>query len=83
MNIKNTIKKYTADLTNVQFMKLKVAGQRGQVTKLRKEVHRVQHLVKESMLALTDAVSGFSSNAYPSYESAVAEINRKYKGTAD
>jgi len=35
------------------------------------------------MLALTDAVSGYTSNAYPSYESAVAEINRKYKGTAD
>jgi len=83
MNIKNTIKKYTVDLTNVQFMKLKVAGQKGRVTKLGNEVHKLQHLVKESMLALTDAVSGYTSNAYPSYESAVAEINRKYKGTAD
>jgi len=83
MNIKNTIKKYTVDLTNVQFMKYKVASQKGRVTKLEGTVSKLQHLVKESMLALTDAVSGYTSNAYPSYESAVAEINRKYKGTAD
>ena len=50
MKIKNTIRKYTTDLTNVQFMKLEAASQKGQVTKLRKEVHRVQHLVKRVCL---------------------------------
>lgn len=83
MGIKNTIKKYTADLTNVQLMKRKVASQKGRVTKLEDNVHKLQHLVKDSILALTDAVSGYKSNSYPTYESAVAEINRKYKGTAD
>lgn len=83
MGIKHTIRKWTKDLTNVQFMKLKVASQKGRMTKLGNQVHKLQHLVKDSILALTDAVSGYSSNAYPTYESAVAEINRKYKGTAD
>ena len=83
MGIKNTIKKYTADLTNVQLMKRKVASLKGRVTKLEDNTHRLQHLVKDDILALTDAVSGYKSNPYPTYESAVAEIDRKYKGTAD
>lgn len=83
MTIKNTIKKYTVDLTNVQLMRRKVAGQKGRVTKLEGTVHKLQHLVKDSILALTDAVSGYKSNQYPTYQSAVTEINRKYIGTAD
>ena len=83
MNIKNTIKKYTVDLTNVQLMRRKVASQKGRVTKLEDNVHKLQHLVKDSILALTDAVSGYTSNQYPSYQSAVTEINRKYIGVAD
>ena len=83
MTIKNTIKKYTVDLTNVQLMRRKVASQKGRVTKLEDNVHKLQHLVKDSILALTDAVSGYASNQYPSYQSAVTEINRKYIGVAD
>ena len=83
MSIKNTIKKYTVDITNVQFMKRKVASQKGRITKLEDNVHKLQHLIKDDMLALTDAATGYTSNPYPTYESAVAEIDRKYRGTAD
>ena len=83
MGIKNTIKKYTVDLTNVQFMKRKIASQKGRVTTLENNVHKLQHLIKDSILALTDAVAGYAKNPYPTYQSAVAEINRKYIGTAD
>jgi len=83
MSIRNTVKKWTVDMTNVQLMKRKVAGQKGRVTKLEGTVQKLQHLVKDSILALTDAVSGYKSNQYPTYQSAVTEINRKYIGTAD
>jgi len=83
MGIKNTIRKYTADLTNVHLMKRKVASQKGRVTKLEGTVSKLQHLVKDNILSVLDATTGYTSNAYPSYEFAVAEINRKYKGTAD
>jgi len=83
MTIKNTIKKYTIDLTNVQLMKRKVASQKGRVTKLEDNVHKLQHLVKDSVLSLLDATTTYQSNSYPSYQSAVTEINRKYIGTAD
>jgi len=83
MTIKNTIKKYTIDLTNVQFMKRKVASLKGRITKLEDNSHKLQHLVKESILALTDAVAGYAKNPYPTYQSAVTEINRKYIGIAD
>ena len=83
MGIKNTIRKYTADLTNVQFMKRKVASLKGRITKLEDNTHKLQHLMKDSMLSLLDARTTYTSNSYPTYESAIAEINRKYKGTAD
>jgi len=83
MTIKNTIKKYTADLTNVQFMKRKVASLKGRITKLEDNTHKLQHLVKDSVLSLLDATTTYQSNSYPSYQSAVAEINRKYIGVAD
>jgi len=83
MGIKNTVRKWTKDLTNVQFMKYKIASQKGRVTKLEGTVRKLQHLVKDSMLALTDAVAGYKSNAYPTYQSAITEINNKYNGTAD
>jgi len=83
MTIKNTIKKYTIDLTNVQFMKRKVASMKGRITKLEDNTHKLQHLVKDSVLSLLDATTTYQSNLYPSYQSAVTEINRKYIGTAD
>ena len=79
MNIAKTLK----DLANVQFMKYRVASQKGRVTKLEGQVHKLQHLVKDNILSLLDATTGYKSNSYPTYESAVVEINRKYKGTAD
>ena len=83
MKIKNTIRKYTVDLTNVQLMKRKVASQKGRVTKLEDNVHKLQHLVKDNVLSLLDATTTYQSNAYPTYDSAIVEINRKYIGTAD
>ena len=74
MTIKSTVRKWTKDLTNVQFMKYRVARQKGRVTKLENNVQRLQHLVKDSILALTDAISGYVSNKYSSYQSAVTEI---------
>ena len=79
MNIAKTLK----DMTNVQFMKRKVASLKGRITKLEDNTHKLQHLVKDSVLSLLDATTTYQSNSYPTYESAVAEINRKYKGTAD
>lgn len=79
MGIAKTLK----DMANVQFMKYRVASQKGRVTKLENQVHKLQHLIKDDILALTDKVAGYKSNEYPSYASAVAEIDRKYKGTAD
>jgi len=83
MGIKNTIKKYTIDLTNVQFMRRKVASMKGRITKLEDNTHKLQHLVKDSVLSLLDATTTYQSNLYPSYQSAVTEINRKYIGIAD
>lgn len=79
MGIAKTLK----DMANVQLMKSRVAGQKGRMTKLENQVHKLQHLVKDDILALTDNVAGYKSNAYPSYNAAVSEIDRKYKGTAD
>ena len=79
MGIAKTLK----DLTNVQFMKYRVANQKGRVTKLENQVHSLQHLVKDDILSLTTAVTSYKGNSYPSYPEAVAEIDRKYRGVAD
>jgi len=79
INIRKTLK----DFTNVQFMKYRVASQKGRVTKLENQVHKLQHLIKDDILSLLDATTTYKSNSYPSYESAIVEINRKYNGTAD
>lgn len=83
MNIAKTFKKWTKDATNVQFMKYRVSSQKGQVTKLRKEVHQLQAFLRDDILLLGDAATTYKSNAYPTYDAAIAEINRKYNGTAD
>jgi len=83
MGIKKTIKKWTKDLANVQFMKYKVASQKGRVTKLENQVQKLQHLVKDDILSLTETTAKYKGNSYPTYASAIAEIDRKYKGTAD
>lgn len=79
MGIAKTLK----DMASVQMMKYKVAFQKGRMTKLENRFQKLQHLVRDDILSITDAAAGYKSNAYPSYESAVAEINRKYTGTAD
>jgi len=84
MNIKKSFASIVASQkTKAKFMKYKMSAQKGRVTKLENQVSKLQHLMKDDILALTDAVSGYKGNAYPSYESAVAEIDRKYKGVAD
>lgn len=82
------IRKSLTDLANsqktkAQFMKYKMSAQKGRVTKLENQVHKLQHLIKDDILSLTDAATNYKSNSYPSYESAVEEIGRKYNGTAD
>jgi len=83
MKIRSTIRKYTKDMTDVQFMKRKAASQKGRITKLEDNVHKLQHLIKDDMLALIDSTTVYKGNLYSTYESAIAEINRKYNGTAD
>jgi len=79
MNIPKTIR----DMANVQFMRYRLASQKGRVTRLDGQVRKLQHLVKDSILSLLDSTQAYSGNAYQSYDAAVAEINRKYTGTAD
>jgi len=79
MALKDTIK----NLTNVQMMKYKVASQKGRVTKLENEVHKLQHLVKDDILSLIDKTTSYKGNEYTTYESAISEIDRKYRGIAD
>lgn len=64
-------------------MKYKVGSQKGRVTKLEGQVHKLQMLVKDDILSMIDVAAGYKGNAYPSYGEAVAEIDRKYNGTAD
>lgn len=77
------VPKFVKDVTNVQMMKRKVASQKGRITKLEGAVHRLTHLVKDDILTLQDKMTKYKGNKYTSYKSAVAEINRKYSGTAD
>jgi len=67
MNIAKTLK----DMTNVQFMKRKVASMKGRITKLEDNTYKLQHLVKDSVLSLLDATTTYQSNSYPTYQSAV------------
>jgi len=83
MKIRSTIRKYTKDMTDVQFMKRKVASQKGRITKLEDSVHKLQYLIKDDMLALIDSKAVYKGNLYSTYQSAITEINRKYNGTAD
>ena len=79
MNIKQTLK----NLVNVQFMKYKVASQKGRVTKLENQVKSLQHLVKKDILSLTAEDATYVGNKYNNYSEAVEEIDKKYNGTAD
>jgi hypothetical protein len=80
MAIKSNILK---NLTNVQMMKFRLSSQKGRFTKLEKRVAKLQALVKDDILSITDKTSEYKGNAYPTYSNAVAEINKKYNGTAD
>ncbi len=79
MNIKQTIK----NIANVQLMRVKSASQKGRVTKLENQVKKLQMLIKDDILSLTDKDVKYVGNSYTSYKEAVEEINSKYNGTAD
>ena len=71
------------NIANVQMMRYKAAGQKGQITKLQNQVQRLQHLVKDDILTLTEKTTKYRGNEYTSYTSAVQEISKKYNGNAD
>lgn len=79
MGIAKTFK----DMANVQFMKYRVASQKGRVTKLENQFHSLQHLMKDNILSLTDTITSYRGNYYSSYAEAVIEIGRKYTGVAE
>ena len=79
MNIRKTIK----DITNVQLMKTRIKLQSGRQGKLETQVKKLQALVKNDSLSLTTESASYKGNKYDSYSSAVAEISKKYVGTAD
>jgi len=79
MNIRTTLK----NLTNVQMMRYKVAGYKGRNTNLEGQVRRLQHLVRDDIITLSGRPTRYVSNKYKTYGTAVAEINKKYNGTAD
>ncbi len=82
MEIRNIPRKLK-DIANVQLMRRKVASQKGQITKLRNDFARLNHYVRDDILALIDKQSTYRGNAYNSYEIAVVAINDKYIGVAD
>ena len=83
MAIKIKPLKFFNNIAKVQAMRYKVASQRGQVTKLRNEVQRLNHLVQDNLMLETAREQTYKANEYPTYSSAVAAIVEKYNGTAD
>jgi len=79
MNIFKGIK----DITNVQAMRTRLQFQKGRHERLETQVKKLQALVKNNLLSLTEAKSSYVGNKYTSYSGAVEEINNKYVGTAD
>ena len=79
MGIINTVK----NMANVQMMKYKVASQKGRVTKLENEVHKLQALVRDDILTIKEAETKYVGNKYRTYDSAITEIDKKYNATAD
>lgn len=77
------IPKIAKGMVDVQLMRRRVASSKGAITKLQKSVYRLNHLVRDDILSLTEKTSRYKGNKYQSYKSAVAEINRKYNGEAD
>lgn len=71
------------NIANVQLMKRRVASQKGRITKLENQVGKLNHLIKDDILALAAAETSYKGNAYPSYEAAVRAIDLKYNGKAD
>jgi len=71
------------NMTNVQFMKYKVASQKGRVTKLENQVTKLQSLVRDDILSITEGSTSYRGNKYNTYGSAISEIDSKYRGVAD
>lgn len=84
MDVKKSLASIVASQkTKAQFMRYKMSAQKGRVTKLENQVRSLQHLVRDDILSLVDSATGYTGNAYSTYGQAVAEIDRKYNGTAD
>jgi len=79
MDIIKTIR----NLANVQMMRYRVASQKGRVTRLENQVHKLQALVRDDILSLVEAETKYVGNKYRTYDSAIAEIDKKYNATAD
>lgn len=82
------IKSYISDIakaqkTKAQFLRHKISAHKSQVVKLENQVRKLQALVRDDILSVIESSATYKGNSYPTYASAVAEINRKYNGTAD
>ena len=78
MNIFNAIN----NEAKIQAMKVTVSAQKGQVTKLTKQLAKLQALVQSDILSLTRLDSTYKGNEYQDYGAAVTAIEDKYNGTA-
>lgn len=67
----------------VQVAKLQLSSQKGQISKLRNDLKKLQMLVRDDILSLTDRSTSYKGNEYTTYTAAVTEIESKYNGTAD
>jgi len=67
----------------IQAMKYKVASQKGQFTRQRNQLEKLQHLVKTDILSITEAEGNYKGNEYQNYAEAVQSIEDKYVGTAN
>ena len=65
----------------IQYFKNKVRN--AEIEKLEGEVQKLQHLIRDDILSLTERSASYKGNEYTTYNQAVAEIDRKYRGVAD
>lgn len=73
--------KFLNNTAKIQMMKLKLAANKGQVTKLRNRLHEIQ---QSSILRSSEGGdTRYKGNQYASYSAAVMEIDKKYSGEAD
>ena len=69
------------DYANVQKMKIQMATTKGQVSRLKKQVQKLQHAI---LIKSSDSEdTRYKGNQYSTYSTAVQEIEDKYNATAD